>query len=134
MVPYTLAGTSLRAARAFFFRACIFEALHLTPMLLLLGLSAQRLLEGRPELALENTLINLVVNIYPILHHRHTRLRILRLLGLDASRRSASAAGDDDGAAVARVSAVWNDRSGLSDSARPSAAGSIGTGSTPTHS
>jgi hypothetical protein len=87
MRPYTLAGPSLRAARAFFYRACIFEALHLVPMVLLLALCVRRLLEGRPDLAAEDMLINLVVNVYPILHHRHTRLRILRLLRLDARRR-----------------------------------------------
>jgi hypothetical protein len=80
MAPYTLARASLGAARAFFFRACIFEALHLTPMLLLVGLSVLRLVQGRPDLAAENTLVNLVINVYPILHHRHTRVRIVRLL------------------------------------------------------
>ena len=88
MAPYTLAGPSLRAARAFFYRACIFEALHLTPMLLLVALSAMRWAEGRPDLATESTLINLGVNIYPILHHRHTRVRIVRLLTLDSGRRA----------------------------------------------
>jgi hypothetical protein len=73
MVPYTLAGTSLRGARAFFYRACVFEALHLVPLLILGGLSAMRWTEVRPDLALENTLVNLGLNVYPILHHRHTR-------------------------------------------------------------
>jgi hypothetical protein len=87
MAPYTLAGASLGAARAFFYRACIFEALHLTPMLLLTGLSVLRLFQDRPDLAAENMLVNLFVNIYPILHHRHTRVRIVRLLERDAARR-----------------------------------------------
>jgi hypothetical protein len=86
MAPYTLAGASLQSARAFFYRACIFEALHLVPMLLLAVLSMHRLAEGRPDLALENTVINLFVNVYPILHHRHTRVRIARLLNLAAHR------------------------------------------------
>lgn len=80
MAPYTLAGPSLRAARAFFYRACIFEALHLVPAVLLVALSVHRHLSGRLDLAVENTAVNLVVNVYPILHHRHTRARILNLL------------------------------------------------------
>jgi len=88
MAPYTLAGSSLRAARAFFYRACIFEALHLAPLLVLGGLSAMRWAQGRPDLAVENTLLNLGINVYPMLHHRHTRVRILRLLDRDARRRA----------------------------------------------
>lgn len=99
MAPYTLAGASLRAARAFFYRACIFEALHLTLMVLLVGLSVLRWSQGRPDLAAENMAINLFVNIYPILHHRYTRVRIVRLLERDALRRlgPSTAASDPDG-------------------------------------
>lgn len=87
MAPYTLAGTSLGAARAFFYRTCVFEALHLPFLLALLALSAHRLSMGSTDLALENLLINLVANIYPTMHHRHTRVRILRLLRRHARRR-----------------------------------------------
>ena len=80
MRPYTLAAHSLRAAEQFFFRASIFEALHLPFLLVLLALSLIRLSQGRSDLALENLLVNLVFNGYPILHHRHTRARIVRLL------------------------------------------------------
>ena len=80
MRPYTLAAHTRPAAEQFFFRACIFEALHLPFVLALLTLSVVRLLQGRSDLALENLLVNLAFNGYPILHHRHTRARIVRLL------------------------------------------------------
>jgi len=80
MAPYTLAGSSLRAARAFYYRACVFEALHLPFCLALLVLAVHRAVIGRMDLALENTAINLLVNVYPIMHHRRTRARIVRLL------------------------------------------------------
>ena len=80
MAPYTLSGTSVGAARDFFYRTCIFEMLHLPFLVTLLGLSIHRYLIGRPDLALENLAINLLFNIYPIMHHRNTRIRIVRLL------------------------------------------------------
>ncbi|MBC8327856.1 MAG: hypothetical protein H8E31_03835 [Planctomycetes bacterium] len=86
MRPYTLAGTSLAAARAFYPRACVFEFLHLPFLLTLAVLSVHRAATGRPDLALENTLVNLVVNVYPVMHHRRTRLRIVALLRRRRSR------------------------------------------------
>ncbi|UCF69308.1 MAG: hypothetical protein JSV80_08550 [Acidobacteriota bacterium] len=80
MRPYTLAGSSLGAARDFFYRACVFEVLHLPFFIALLFLSAHRLSAGRLSDALENAFVNLLINAYPIMHHRHTRVRILRLL------------------------------------------------------
>lgn len=85
MKPYTLASSSYQAAREFFFRTCIFEALHLPFFLTLVILSTYRLLDGRPDLAGENMLINLFLNLYPILHHRNTRARIIKLLHLRKS-------------------------------------------------
>jgi hypothetical protein len=80
MAPYTLKGTSLAAARAFYYRACVFEMLHLPFFLALGALALARAVEGRWDLALENTLVNAVVNLYPMMHHRRTRGRIVRLL------------------------------------------------------
>jgi len=80
MAPYTLAAQSLRAARAFYYRACVFEALHMPFALTLVWLAVDRTMNGRPDLALENTVINVAVNVYPMLHHRRTRARIVRLL------------------------------------------------------
>jgi hypothetical protein len=86
MAPYTLSGTSLGAARDFYYRTCVFEALHLPFFLVLVALAWMRAVEGRWDLALENTLVNLVVNLLPMMHHRHTRTRIIGLL----ARRSRS--------------------------------------------
>ncbi len=80
MAPYTLLGNSLIAAREFYYRTCAFETAHLPFFIALIALAFWRLQEGRPDLALENTLINLLVNGYPMLHHRRTRLRIVQLL------------------------------------------------------
>lgn len=88
MAPYTLASTSVGGARAFYYRACVFEALHLPFLTAMVALAITRLLEGRADLALENTLLNAAMNLYPILHHRRTRLRIVRLLERRARRSS----------------------------------------------
>jgi hypothetical protein len=80
MAPYTLAGTSLRAARHFRYRTCVFEMAHMPFLLTLLALSIYRWAQGDYRLALEDSLVNLLVNFYPILHHRYTRLRIDSLL------------------------------------------------------
>jgi hypothetical protein len=80
MAPYTLAGNSLRAARDFYYRTCVFEILHLPFLVALVILALHRLSIGRADLALENTIVNLLVNVYPVMHHRRTRMRIARLL------------------------------------------------------
>ena len=80
MSPYTLAGSSIGAARAFYYRTCVFEALHLPFLLTLALLAVHRWMIGRPDLAIENSLLNLLVNIYPVMHHRRTRARITHLL------------------------------------------------------
>ena len=86
MRPYTLRGSSPGAARDFYYRACAFEAMHLPFLLALLAITVQRFLEGRGDLAAQDMLVNLAVNAYPIMHHRHTRLRIVRLLRRRARR------------------------------------------------
>lgn len=92
MAPYTLAAATRRAARDFYFRASVFEALHLPFFLVLAGLALDRALGGRMDLALQDTAVNVVVNLYPMLHHRHTRVRIVRLLTLaERARRRRSA-------------------------------------------
>lgn len=81
MRPYTLHRLSLRGARDFYYRACVFEGLHLPFFVALLLLAVQRYSVGRTDYALQEALMNLVVNLLPMLHHRHTRARIFRLLG-----------------------------------------------------
>lgn len=80
MAPYTLTGTSVSAARAFYYRTCVFEMLHMPFFLTLLALAALRASEGRWDLAFEDTVVNLALNLYPMMHHRRTRGRIARLL------------------------------------------------------
>jgi hypothetical protein len=87
MVPYTLARSTESAARDFYYRACVFESLHLPFFVALLLLAAQRASVGRVDYAIQETLLNLLVNIYPMLHHRNTRRRIFSIL----SRRAALA-------------------------------------------
>jgi hypothetical protein len=86
MAPYTLSGPSLGAARAFYYRACVFAALHLPFFLTLIALAVHRAENGRPDLALENTAINLIANVYPMMHHRRTRTRIVQLLDRSGSQ------------------------------------------------
>ena len=80
MAPYTLRGTSLGAARDFYYRACVFETLHLPFLLTLLALAVHRASIGRWDYAVQETLMNLALNVYPIMHHRNTRRRIASLL------------------------------------------------------
>lgn len=86
MRPYTLHSRSLRGARDFYYRACVFESLHLPFFLTLLLLAAHRLWIGRPDFAAQETLLNVAVNLFPMLHHRHTRARIFQLLNRAAAR------------------------------------------------
>lgn len=80
MAPYTLRGTSLGAARQFYYRTCAFEAAHLPFFAALLAWTGRQLVLGRLDLAAEDMVVNLAVNLYPIMHHRHTRVRIVGLL------------------------------------------------------
>jgi len=80
MAPYTLAGNSMTAARDFYYRTCVFETLHLPFLIALVVLAIHRISIGRVDYAIQETAINLAVNIYPILHHRNTRRRILSIL------------------------------------------------------
>lgn len=86
MAPYTLRGASISAARDFYYRTCAFEAAHSPFMLALLVLTGYQLALGRFDLAVSDMLVNLGVNIYPIMHHRHTRVRITNILAA-AQRR-----------------------------------------------
>ena len=87
MKPYTLKGTSIGAARDFFYRTCVFETLHFPFFITLVLLALHRWLIGRPDLAVENTVVNLVFNVYPMMHHRRTRARIVRLLSSARQRK-----------------------------------------------
>ena len=81
MIAYTLRGPSLGAARDFRYKTCIFEALHMPFCIVLLILSVDRFMKGHVDWALEDLAVNLLANIYPMMHHRYTRIRIDRLVG-----------------------------------------------------
>lgn len=85
MKAYTLAANTRQAARDFYYRACVFEALHLPFFLALAALAAHRCSIGRVDFAIQETVMNLFVNLYPMLHHRHTRSRIVHLLARGGS-------------------------------------------------
>ena len=93
MRPYTFHRGSLAGTRDFYYRACVFEALHMPFFLALIGLAVQRYTVGRVDYAAQEPLINLLVNLLPMLHHRHTRARILRLLSRKATVSKVVAAG-----------------------------------------
>ncbi|MDH3273980.1 MAG: hypothetical protein OEM64_00220 [Gammaproteobacteria bacterium] len=80
MAPYTLARSTVSAARDFYYRACVFESLHFPFFVALLLLAVQRASIGRIDYAIQETILNLLVNVYPMLHHRNTRRRIYSIL------------------------------------------------------
>lgn len=80
MRPYTLSRTSVDAARQFFYKTCVFEMLHMPFLVALIGLAVHRASIGRFDLAMQNTLVNLVANVYPTMHHRRTRTRIVEIV------------------------------------------------------
>jgi hypothetical protein len=96
MTPYTLAGSSIKAARDFYYRACVFETLHLPFFVALVALAIQRASIGRVDYAIQETAINLLVNAYPIMHHRNTRRRIVILLTKRHSMKRARAIDDPE--------------------------------------
>lgn len=91
MAPYTLERSTLRSARAFYYRTCVFESLHLPFLVALLGITIARGAAGQLGLAAQDMAVNLAFNVFPIMHHRRTRTRIVALL-LRAGLRPAGAA------------------------------------------
>lgn len=92
MKPYTLARSTIAAARDFYYRACIFESLHFPFFVALLLLAVHRASIGRIDYAIQETLLNLLVNVYPMLHHRNTRRRIMSILTRKLNSESDAAA------------------------------------------
>ncbi len=54
----------------------------------LVALALIRAADGRPDLVLQDTVINLLANVYPVMHHRRTRLRIVQLLYRRSERKT----------------------------------------------
>jgi hypothetical protein len=80
MRPYTLPSTNINSAREFLYRTIVFEFLHLPFLFALIILAIHRLYIEEYIFALENTIINILFNVIPILHHRNTRARIMQIL------------------------------------------------------
>jgi len=80
MKPYTLKSTNVNSAREFLYRTIVFEFLHLPFFVAMTVLVIHRFYIGEYRFAMENFLINLLLNIIPMLHHRNTRARIVELL------------------------------------------------------
>ena len=87
MKAYTLKSVSIISANEFLYKSCFFETLHMPFFLALLWRALWWYIEkGNIHLALELFLVNLIFNIYPIMHQRYTRLRI-RKINLNNQRR-----------------------------------------------
>lgn len=81
MQAYTLKYKNLNAAKEFLYKSCFFETLHMPFFLFLLLRSIWWYTEhSNIQLAFELMVVNLVFNIYPIMHQRYTRVRILKLI------------------------------------------------------
>jgi len=80
MKPYTLKSSGTNSAREFFFRTIVFEFLHIPFLITMTILIIHHLSTGEYRFAMENLVINLLLNIMPILHHRNTRARIVEIL------------------------------------------------------
>lgn len=55
-------------------------------LVVLLGITIDRAVASRLDLAVQDMMVNLALNVYPITHHRRTRTRIVRLLVRRAAR------------------------------------------------
>lgn len=90
MVDYTLQGSSLSSSsiRRFFFRTCAFEAGHFLVLIAMSVAVVFCFLLGKIHLAIGGTVANLMINAYPMLLQRYTRVRILNLLARKLSRAS----------------------------------------------
>jgi hypothetical protein len=80
MNRYTLRNTTLGAAREFYLRACAVETAHLIIFILMNITIIISCILGKTQLVIFGTVANLIVNVYPILLQRYSRLRIFRLL------------------------------------------------------
>jgi hypothetical protein len=80
MVRYTFRNSTLTAAREFFLRACAVETAHSIVFILMNIVVAVSCVLGKTQLAIWGTVANLMVNVYPMLLQRYTRVRIFRLL------------------------------------------------------
>ena len=83
MQAYTLKSKSLESVKSFRYKSCFFELLHMPFFLFMLGRAIWWYVDqGSVRLASELMIVNAIFNIYPMMHQRYTRLRILRIIEL----------------------------------------------------
>lgn len=89
MQSYTLKGLSLNAAEEFRYKSCFFEFLHIPFFAVLIWRSLWWYFKhNNIDLAIELLIVNAIINIYPIMHQRYTRIRINRLIDIKKQRRT----------------------------------------------
>jgi hypothetical protein len=86
MLTYTLVKPSLRAAYNYRYKACMFESVHTVFFLVLLPNCIRSVVNGDTGLAVCSISVNLLVNVYPVMFHRYTRVRIDRLIAKSQAR------------------------------------------------
>ena len=81
MKAYYLKSLSINSVVDFLYKNCFFELLHLPFFVFMVWRSIWWIyIENNFKLAIELQIFNLIFNIYPIMFHRYTRTRIIRLL------------------------------------------------------
>lgn len=81
MRAYTLKSLSIASTREFLYKNCFFELLHLPFFMFMIWRSLWWIYtHNNGSMALELFLVNLLFNIYPIMYHRYTRIRVLKIL------------------------------------------------------
>ncbi|MFC1555215.1 hypothetical protein ACFL7D_11330 [candidate division KSB1 bacterium] len=80
MSSFSLGTSSLQGARAYLYKACFFELLHVSAFIFYMVIIIHRLNIGYTDLAIDNLQQNLIINVYPIMLQRYNRARIFHLL------------------------------------------------------
>jgi hypothetical protein len=81
MRAYTLKSLSIASLKEFLYKNCFFELLHLPFLIFMIWRSLWWFYtHNNVSVALELFLVNIIFNIYPIMYHRYTRIRVLNIL------------------------------------------------------
>ena len=81
MKAYSLKSKSVSGLIEFLYKNCFFELLHLPFFVFMIWRSSWWVVKyNNYEIALELQLVNLLFNIYPIMFHRYTRVRVFQLI------------------------------------------------------
>ena len=81
MIAYSLKSYSIEALVEFLYKNCFFELLHLPFFIFMVWRSCWWVINFENyEIAFELQVVNLLFNIYPIMFHRYTRIRVVNLI------------------------------------------------------